>query len=149
MSLTRSGFYVLGISVAMSLVDSSAAFTLRCDETHDTKQMGVLLGRQGINAFSSMAFAIGMPKQPPQDAVLDQFAQRVYTLPRMGETGKLRRFHFEAQTYVLAQLTVAVSSDPSSAARKLPVPEKQARMADLKHRLNGVLLEGEKVHIHW
>ena len=39
---------------------------------------------------------------------------------------------------------MAVSGGQSSTARKLPVPEKQARIADLKHRLNGVLLEGEK-----
>ena len=130
--------------VAMSLVDSTAAFTLRCDEIDDTKQLGILLGRQGINTFSSLAFAIGTPNQPPTDAVFDQFAQRVFTLPSMGQTGKLRRLHFESQTYVLAQLKVAVSSDPSSGAKKLPVPEKQARIADLKHRLNGVVLEGEK-----
>ena len=121
----------------MSLVDSTAAFTLRCDEIEDTKQMGLLLGRQGINTFSSLAFAIGTPNQQPTDAVFDQFAQRVFTLPSMGQTGKLRRLHFESQTYVLAQLKVAVS-------KKLPVPEKQARIADLKHRLNGVVLEGEK-----
>ena len=128
----------------MSLVDSTAAFTLRCDEIDDAKQMGILLGRRGINTFSSLAFAIGTPNQPPVDAVFDQFAQRFFTLPSMGQTGKLRRLHFEAQTYVLAQLKVAVSSDPSSGAKKIRVPEKQARIADLKHRLNGVVLEGEK-----
>ena len=128
----------------MSLVDATAAFTLRCDEIDDTKQMGILLGRQGINTFSSMAFAIGTPNQPQPDALFDQFAQRVFTLPSVGQIGTLRRLHFEAQTFVLAQLKVAVSSDPSSGAKKLPVPEKQARIADLKHRLNGAVLEGEK-----
>ena len=49
----------------MSLVDSSAAFTLRCDEIDDTKQMGILLNRQGINTFSSLAFSIGTPNQQP------------------------------------------------------------------------------------
>ena len=139
-----AGFLIFSFVVAMSLVDSTAAFTLRCDEIDDTKQMGLLLGRQGINTFSSLAFAIGTPNQQPTDAMFDQFAQRVFTLPSMGQTGKLRRLNFESQTYVLAQLKVTVSSDPSSAAKKLPVPEKQARIADLKHRLNGVALEGEK-----
>ena len=60
--------------------------------------MGVLLGRQGINTFSSLAFAIGTPNQPPADAVFDQFAQRVFSLPSMGQTGKLRRLHCESQT---------------------------------------------------
>ena len=128
----------------MSLVDSIAAFTVRCDEIDDSRQMALLLNRQGINTFSSMAFSIGTPNQPPTDAAFEQFAQRVFTLPSMGQIGKLRRLLFEAQTFVLAQLKMAVSGDQSSTARKLPVPEKQARIADLKHRLNGVVLEGEK-----
>ena len=128
----------------MSLVDSAAAFTVRCDEIDDSKQMGLLLARQGITTFSSLSFAIGTPNQPPTDAAFDTFAQRVFTLPSMGQIGKLRRLLFESQTYVLAQLKMSVSSDQSSMARKLPVPEKQARLADLKHRLNGVVLEGEK-----
>ena len=117
---------------------------LRCDEVDDTKQLSILLNRQGINTFSSLAFAIGTPSQPPADAAFDQFAQRVCTLPSMGQIHKLRRLLFEAQTLVLAQLKMSVSGDQSSMARKLPVPEKQARIADLKHRLNGVVLEGEK-----
>ena len=129
---------------AMSLVDSIAAFTVRCDEIDDSRQMAMLLNRQGINTFSSMAFSIGTPNQPPTDAAFEQFAQRVFTLPSMGQTGKLRRLLFEAQTFVLAQLKMAVSGDQSSTARKLPVPEKQARIADLKQRVNGVVLEGEK-----
>jgi len=128
----------------MSLVDSAAAFTVRCDEIDDSKQMGLLLARQGVTTFSSLSFAIGTPNQPPTDAAFDAFAQRVFTLPSMGQIGKLRRLLFESQTYVLAQLKMSVSSDQSSMARKLPFPEKQARLADLKHRLNGVVLEGEK-----
>ena len=108
------------------------------------KQLSILLNRQGINTFSSLAFAIGAPSQPPSDAVFDAFAQRVFTLPSMGQIGKLRRLLFEAQSYVLAQLKMSVSGDQSSMARKLPVPEKPARLADLKHRLSGVVLEGEK-----
>ena len=84
---------------AMSLVDSIAAFTVRCDEIDDSRQMAMLLNRQGINTFSSMAFSIGTPNQPPTDAAFEQFAQRVFTLPSMGQTGKLRRLLFEAQTF--------------------------------------------------
>ena len=69
---------------AMSLVDSIAAFTVRCDEIDDSRQMALLLNRQGINTFSSMAFSIGTPNQPPTDAAFEQFAQRVFTLHSMG-----------------------------------------------------------------
>ena len=132
----------------MTLVDSVAAFEARCNEIDDSNQMFRLLSRQGLNTFSSLAFAIGTPTQPPNDVAFDQFAQRLYTVPSMGQVGKLRRLLFEAQTYVLAQLKLAVTGEPGSASRKLPLPEKQARMADLKTRLNGVVLEGEKEPAH-
>ena len=43
---------------------------------------------------------------------------------------------------------MGVSGDPGTTQRKLPLPEKQARIADLKTRLNGVVLEGEKEPAH-
>ena len=87
----------------MSLVDSPAAFVLRCDEVDDSKQ--------GINTFSSLAFAIGTPSQPPSDTAFDTFAQRAFILPSMGQIGKLRGLLFQSQTYVLAQLKMSVSGD--------------------------------------
>lgn len=132
----------------MTLVDSVAAFQARCNEIDDSGQTFTLLNRQGLNTFSSLAFAIGTPNQPPTDAAFDQFAQRLYTLPSMGQVGKLRRLLFESQTYVLAQLKLAVTGEPGTSSRKLPLPEKQARIADLKTRFNGVVLEGEKEPAH-
>jgi len=132
----------------MTLADSVAAFEVRCSEIDDSGQTFTLLNRQGLNTFSSLAFAIGTPNQPPTDAAVDQFAQRLYTLPSMGQVGKLRRLLFESQTYVLAQLKLAVTGEPATSSRKLPLPEKQARIADLKTRLNGVVLEGEKEPSH-
>ena len=133
---------------AMTLVDSVAAFESRCSEIDDSGQLFIQLSRQGLTTFSSMAFSIGAPNQPPSEVAFDQFAQRLFTLPSMGQVGKLRRLLFESQTYVLAQLKLAVTSDPGTAPRKLPLPEKQARIADLKTRLNGVVLEGEKDPAH-
>ena len=101
----------------MTLVDSVAAFEARCNEIDDSNQMFRLLSRQGLNTFSSLAFAIGTPTQPPNDV-----AQRLYTVPSMGQVGKLRRLLFEAQTYVLAQLKLAVTGEPGSTSRKLPLP---------------------------
>lgn len=128
----------------MSLVDSTAAFHARCNEIDDTGQLATVLSRQGITSFSSMAFAMGTPNQPPTDAVFDAFSIRLFVAPSMGQVGKLRRLLFESQTYVLAQLKLAVTGAQSAGAKKLPLPEKQARLEDLKARLNGVVLEGEK-----
>ena len=132
----------------MSLVDSTAAFHARCNEIDDTGQLAMVLSRQGITSFSSMAFAMGTPNQPPTDAVFDAFAVRLFVAPSMGQVGKLRRLLFESQTYVLAQLKLAVTGDQTAGAKKLPLPEKQARLEDLKARLNGVVLEGEREPAH-
>ena len=132
----------------MTLVDSVASFESRCGEIDDSGQLFTVLGRQGVNTFSSMAFVLGTPNQPPSEAAFDQFAQRIFVAPSMGQVGKLRRLLFESQTYVLAQLKLAVSGEAGTSSKKLPLPEKQARIADLKTRLNGVVLEGEKEPAH-
>ena len=132
----------------MTLVDSVAAFEARCNEIDDTGQLSITLTRQGINTFSSMAFALGTPNQPPTEAVFDTFATRLFVTPSMGQIGKLCRILFESQTYVLAQLKLAVTGDQTAGSKKLPLPEKQARLADIKTRLNGVVLEGEKEPSH-
>ena len=41
----------------------------------DSGQVFLQLGRQGLNTFSGMAFAIGTPNRPPTEAAFDQFAQ--------------------------------------------------------------------------
>ena len=95
-----------------------------------------------------MALALGTPNQPPTEAVFEAFATRLFVTPSMGQIGKLRRVLFEAQTYGLAQLKLAVSGDQTDGSKKLPLPEKQARLADLKGQLNGIVLEGEKEPAH-
>lgn len=79
-----------------------------------------------------MAFAMGTPNQPP--TVFDAFSTRLFVTPSMGQVGKLRRLLFESQTYVLS----AIETWP------LPLPEKQARLEDIRGRLNSIVLEGEK-----
>ena len=131
-------------SVAMSLVDSPAAFILRCDEVDDSKQMSILLGRQGINTFSSLAFAIGTPSQPPSDAAFDIcptcFHAAEHGSDREATTSSIR----VSDICACAVEDVCFRRSKFNGSQTIPVPEKQARIADLKHRLNGVVLEGEK-----
>jgi hypothetical protein len=53
------------------------------------------------------------------------------------------RLHFEASTLVVAQLKAKVTGDQEEGRQKLPVIEKQTRLADQKRRLLGVDIEGE------
>jgi hypothetical protein len=51
--------------------------------------------------------------------------------------------HFEAATFVVAQLKQKVTGEGEEGRQKLPTIEKQARLADQKRRLTGIDIEGE------
>ena len=78
-----------------------------------------------------------------------QFGERVAGAGiSMGESAKLRRLHFEASTYAIAQLRTAVSSDSSDGSRKLPLAEKFARLEEQRKRLAGLEISDEMTPSH-
>lgn len=130
--------------VAMALVDSEAAFRKRLEEvvTDQANRNAITAG--GITTFSSLAFAVGTPQSPPSDDAFRAFADTILPVGYgVGVYSGLRRLHFEATTLVVAQLKARVTGDGDEAKRKLPVVEKQARLADQRTRLTGVEIKGE------
>ena len=111
-------------SLAMSLVDSEAAFQKRCDELLDgLHDMFVYLQ---ITTFSGLAFSVGTP-QPVVEQDMQRFADRVVQGPAsIAEVSVIKRIHFEAQTLLMAdvrkQATVGDTSEPS---KSLPYVEKK------------------------
>ncbi|CAE7219633.1 unnamed protein product [Symbiodinium microadriaticum] len=104
------------------------------------------LCEQGIKNFKTLAFAIGSPQQPPTEAQFEAFSVRVYgSDPTMGQTAVLRHLHFEATTLVVQTYRDMVTHDPSdlSHTRKVPVPEKRARLDMQRRRLTGMEISGE------
>ena len=90
-----------------------------------------------------LAFSVGTPQTPPTDDAFRNFADQV--LPPgydMGTYSAFRRLHFEASTLVVAQLKAKVTGDQEDGKQKLPVIEKQTKLADQKRRLGGVDIEG-------
>lgn len=128
----------------MALVDSEAAFRKRLTEVLSDvgARNAVIAG--GLQTFSALAFAVGTPQTPPSDDDFRVFADAL--LPAgygMGSYSGLRRLHFEATTLVVAQLKAKVTGEPEEGKHKLPVVEKQARLADQKTRLVGIDIKGE------
>ena len=130
--------------LVMALVDSVAAFEQRLNEVVTDVNARRAITTGGINTFSALAFSAGTPQSPPSDESFRTFADNL--LPagyNMATYSALRRLHFEAATLVVAQLKQKVTGDGDEGKQKLPVIEKQARLADQRRRLAGVDIEGE------
>ena len=130
---------------AMSLVDSTAAFTAHCDIIDPGKPLKDILHSNHLATFSQLAFAAGTPQAPVSDDSFRQFASGLNggTDMSIGQLAKLRRLHFKAQTLVVAHLKSQVSQDSTERVRKLPAAEKEARLLDQRNRLVGIQIRGE------
>ena len=134
----------------MSLIDSKASFRQRCGElSTPTIALFDLLAAQNISSFSELAFSCGTPNRPPSDEEFKALADSVLGGgASAGQTGLLRRLHFEAATLVLSHLKTAVTSETSEGIKKLPFAEKQARYARVKASISGFLIQGETEPSH-
>ncbi|CAE7260467.1 unnamed protein product [Symbiodinium sp. CCMP2592] len=129
----------------MSLVDSEAAFTQRCQEVNAVA-IHTALSDNGVTTFASLAYACGTPQDRPSQTELDAFSTRILgAAPRLGDVSLLKRLIFESCTFVIAQLRQNVQGDASKTPKKLPLAEKAARAADQKRRLAGVHIERDSV----
>lgn len=128
----------------MALIDSVAAFTKRVEEVIQEPAIRTAIQLGGIETFSALAFSVGTPQAPASDDAFRAFADTI--LPAgygNAAYSGLRRLHFEATTLVVAQLKARVTGEGEEGKHKLPVVEKQARLADQKARLTGVEIRGE------
>ncbi|CAE7740635.1 unnamed protein product [Symbiodinium sp. CCMP2592] len=117
---------------AMALVDSHASFRSRCVEICGGDEMYRKLAGKEIKSFSDLAFACGTPQAPPSVDEFRAFSEDVLGLgASLGETSKLTRLHFEAATYVVAQLKQQV-----------------ARYREQRIRLSGLVIQGELLPSH-
>ena len=132
----------------MSLIESESAFKLRCSELDD--ELFDKLKARKINCFSVLGFAVGSPQANVDDADFSAFADKIFGAENtIGNTANLRRLHFEAVTFLLADLQAQVSStDVSEPVRKLPFVEKQSRLESQKNRLTGLLHKPDQQPSH-
>ncbi|CAE7394128.1 unnamed protein product, partial [Symbiodinium sp. CCMP2456] len=134
---------------AMALVDSKASFKTRCVDMCGNDTLYQRLAGKDIRTFSDLAFACGTPQSPPSQDDFRNFSDEILGVgASLGDTAKLTRLHFEASTYVIAQLKQQVVGDTTDEPKRLPLAEKEARYRDLKLRLPGLIIQGELLPSH-
>ena len=128
------------------MIESEAAFEQRCKEINPDGSFHRSLDAQQVRTFRTLAFSMGTPQSPPTEAQFDAFASAVFSAgPTLGQKAMLRHLHFEATTLVVQTYRDLVNQDTSEgvSSKKLPVPEKRARLNTQQARLGGIAIEGE------
>eukprot|EP00435_Cladocopium_sp_Y103_P036331 s2564_g9.t1 len=132
-----------------SVIDSTAQFESQLRDAGLTAAVIDSLKRFGVRTLGQLAFAVGQPGQPIQDASVEQLVQNaVGRAPTLQETSCVNRAAFEAQTYLTATLRQAVDRSEDSMPRKIPFAERQTRMDALKAGLAGLTVAGELEPAH-
>eukprot|EP00435_Cladocopium_sp_Y103_P002792 s5825_g1.t1 len=132
----------------VSIVDSEAQFDLRLNQVKVPLQLQRALKGAGVTTISSLAYAFGQPGQPIPS---DEFSAWVRSLEpgaTVGGVATLKRLLFESQTQLLADLKDKILNPEPLVARKVPAAEREARLSNLKLRLNGVIVEGHSEPAH-
>ena len=133
-------------SVAMSIVDSAAAFERKCKELRGGEDLFTGLSALGVKDFSTLAFTLGTPQKAPSDQQFDELGTKVFGVATVGQLALLRKLHFEATTLIVASINEQVKSDtadPTSLTKRLPAAEKQSRLESQVKRLAGLKITGE------
>jgi hypothetical protein len=130
------------LSIAMaSIVDSEAQFDLRLEQVKVPSQLQRALKNAEVSTISSLAYAHGQPGQPIIAADFETWVRQLDPAATVGGVSSLKRLLFESQTQLLAILKEQVMNPEPSVARKVPPAERETRLANLKTRLVGVLVE--------
>ena len=81
----------------------------------------------------------------------DEFAAWVRQIEpgaTIGAVSSPKRLLFESQTQLLAMFKEQITNPEPTVARKVPQAEREARLANLRNRLVGVLIEGHAEPCH-
>ena len=132
----------------MALVESEVAFRKRCEELEDG--LYEKFRSQDISSFSTLAFTLGSPQNPVSDDQMNELANKIHGgAATVGNTALVRRLHFEACAFLMADMkTQVTATDPSEPVRKLPFVEKQTRLEAQKRRISGLLHKTEQQPSH-
>jgi hypothetical protein len=127
----------------MTLVDSEAAFTSRARDLGITDIEIAALATQSVNSYAAFAFLV-----PYNPAVLDDgpliaaLTTILGAAPGLVNLGRFRRMQFEAYTLFLADTRARVERSDDSVPRRMPAPERGARLTAQRARLNSIDISG-------
>ena len=131
-----------------SIVDSEAQFDLRLDQVKVPAPLQLALKNSGVTTISSLAYAHGHPGQPISNEDFTAWVRQLDPSATVGGVSSLKRLLFESQTHLLAMLKEQVTHPDPQVAKKVLQAEREAGMAHLRTRLNGVLIEGHSEPSH-
>ena len=131
-----------------SIVDSEAHFDLRLDQVNVPTALRLALKNSGVSTISALAYSFGQPGQPIANDEFTQWVRQLDPAATVGGVASLKRLLFESQTQLLALLKEQVTNPDPATAKKVPQAEKEARLANLRARLSGVLIEGHAEPAH-
>ena len=133
-----------------SLQDSVAHFKQRAKDAGVDDGFVTALEANQIRTLAHLAFAIGRPGQEVGDTEFDAWVNTVAGgPPTMGQLAAIRRLHFEAEVIITATLKAAVEQPADmTQPKQVPFAERNARMLQVKTRLNGVTIEGANEPAH-
>ena len=127
-----------------SQLDSKPHFRARAKEYGLADAFIDLLTDKGITTFGQLAFAVFRPGSDFDEAEFNAWATRVNdnNAPTLGELASLRRLHFESEIVATAVLRASVETTNQQTPKPLPVAERNARLTELRNRLQGLNIQG-------
>lgn len=127
----------------VSLIDSAAQFSQRLQDLSVSDGLRRSLKQAGLVTYGGMAYAHGQPGQPIDDAAFEQWIfQNVMQNATVADLSNAKRILFESQTLVFAALKESLTVPEPSSTKRIPPMERETRMAQLRNRLQGLLIEG-------
>ena len=140
------------ILMSSTMLDSPAVMAARLRAV-GIPETSVLKFIGKINTMAKLAWASSaQPVVGEEKPFLDMLVKNL-ELPSIdsmddGELAGWRRVWFEAHTIAVSDLRLKVERTEDSAPRRIPVPERAARLDSQKSRLNGVSIVGPLVPSH-
>eukprot|EP00438_Fugacium_kawagutii_P006143 Skav228576 [mRNA] locus=scaffold1470:20582:34006:+ [translate_table: standard] len=154
-SLVQAGAIAIDSS---SGSDSSSSYSSSSDEEPSQPRSEEPVGfprnfidavkAHGAQTLSQLAFALGQPGQPIQDAAVDAFiTAATHRAATLQEVANLKRVAFESQTFLIATLRQTVERSDDT-PKKIAYAERATRMENLRRNLTGVSITGELEPAH-
>lgn len=132
-----------------SLLDSKATFEARLQIFGVSPAHVTAMLASNVNTLAKLAFASSSQPGVGDDQPFVAMIHRVLGLQvgdlDDGQLAPFRRAWFEAHTVSLSEMRQRVERTDESAPRKMPVPERAARLEAQRLRLNGVSITGNLV----
>lgn len=135
-------------SAMTSIVDSEPQFKLRLQQTNVPEALQRALASSGISTIAGLAYAYGQPGQPIPNDDFAAWVRGLLPSVTIGGISALKRLLFESQTQLMAMIKDQILNPESTEKRKVPPAERDSRLADLRARIPGQLVEGHSEPAH-